>query len=80
MTPAPVNFLVEPLLLIQNDQLAVLVSLLQHVLTLFDVAVIVLQTEQGGHEGHVRLQGRQDFSRNYFLGRPILSQPRPASG
>ena len=80
MTPAPVTFLVEPLLLIQDDQLAVLVSLLQHVLALFDVAVIVLQTQQGGHQGHVRLQERQDFSRNYFLGRPFLPQPRPASG
>lgn len=49
MTPALVTFLVEPLLLVQDDQLAVLVSLLQHVLALFDVAVIVLQTEQGGH-------------------------------
>ena len=80
MTPAPVTFLVEPLLLIQDDQLAVLVSLLQHVLALFDVSVIVLQTHQGGHQGHVRLQERQDFSRNYFLGRPFLPQPRPASG
>ena len=70
MTPAPVTFLVEPLLLVQDDQLAVLVSLLQHVLALFDVAVIVLQTQQGGHQGHVRLQERQDpfysdYNRNF---------------
>lgn len=32
-------------------------------LTLFDVAVIVLQAQQRGHQGHVRLQMKQDFSR-----------------
>lgn len=39
----PHTFLVEPLLLIQDDKLTVLVSLLQHVLALLNVAVIVLQ-------------------------------------
>lgn len=62
--PAAVTFLMEPLLLIQDDELAVLVSLLQHVLALLDVAVIVLQAQQGGYQGHVRLQRRQDFSRS----------------
>lgn len=46
----------EPLLLIQDDELTVLVRLLQHMLALFDVAVIVLQAQQGGHQGHVGLQ------------------------
>lgn len=76
----PATFLVESLLLIQDDQLTVLVSLLQHVLTLFDVAVIVLQAQQGSHQGHVRLQWRQDFSRNCFPGRLTLTQPWPTSG
>lgn len=62
--PASVTFLMEPLLLIQDDELTVLVSLLQHVLALFDVAVIVLQAQQGGYQGHVGLQRRQDLSRS----------------
>ena len=73
-TPPPVTFLMEPLLLVQDDQFAVLVSLLQHVLALFDVAVVVLQAQQGGHQGHVRLQRRQDFSRSCLLGSPGLLQ------
>lgn len=38
----PVTFLMEPFFLVQDYQFAVLVGLLQHVLTLLDVTVIVL--------------------------------------
>lgn len=62
----------EPLLLIQDDQLTVLVSLLQHMLTLLDVTVVVLQAQQGSHQGHICLWGRQKpdtwgSSRSSFL-------------
>ena len=50
------TFLVQALLLIKNDQLAVLVSLLEDVLALLDVAVVVLQAQEGGHQGHVGLK------------------------
>lgn len=43
------TFSMQPLLLIQNDELAVLVGLLQHVLALLDVAVVVFQAEEGRH-------------------------------
>lgn len=69
----------EPLLLVQDDELTVLVSLLQHVLALFDVAVIVLQAQQGGYQGHVGLQ-RGRTSAQVLPGGPALPQPRPASG
>ena len=74
-SPHLVTFLVEPLLLVQDYQLAVLVSLLQHVLALFDVAVVVLQAQQRGHQGHIRLQRKQHFSRDCVLGSP----PYPAT-
>lgn len=77
--PASATFLMEPLLLIQDDELAVLVGLLQHMLALFDVAVVVLQAQQGGHQGHVRLQRRRDFSGSASR-RPRPSPARPASG
>lgn len=47
----------QPLLLIQNDELAVLVGLLQHVLALLDVAVVVFQAEEGRHQCHIGLNG-----------------------
>lgn len=50
------TFLVQALLLIQNDELAVLVRLLQDVLALLDVAVVVLQAQQWRNQGHVGLQ------------------------
>lgn len=53
------TFLVQTLLLIQDNQFTVLVSLLQHLLTLVNVAVVVLQTKEGGHQRHVGLQGEQ---------------------
>lgn len=49
------TFLVQTLLLIENNELAVLVGLLQDALALLDVAVIVFQSEEGGHQGHVGL-------------------------
>lgn len=51
------TFLVQALLLIENNELAVLVGLLQDVLTLLNVAVVVLQSKEGGHQGHVGLNG-----------------------
>lgn len=42
-------------LLIENNELAVLVGFLQDVLALLDVAVVVFQTEEGRHQGHVGL-------------------------
>lgn len=39
----------QTLLLIENDELAVLVGLLQDVLALLDVAVVIFQAEEGGH-------------------------------
>lgn len=76
----PITFLMEPLLLVQDYQFTVLVSLLQHMFTLFDMAVIVLQAQQGGHQGHVRLQKQQDFSENCFRRSPTLTPPSFASG
>lgn len=71
--PVPATFLVEPLLLIQDDQLTVLVRLLQYMLALLDVAVVVLQAQQRGHQGHVRLQRKQDFHGN----RVVKGDPHP---
>ncbi len=51
------TFLVQTLFLIKNNELAVFVSLLQDVLALLDVAVVVFQAKEGGHEGHVGLNG-----------------------
>lgn len=51
----PLTFLVQTLLLIEDDELAVLVCLLQDVLALLDVAVVVFQPEEGRHQGHVGL-------------------------
>lgn len=42
-------------LLIENNELAVLVGLLQDVFALLDVAVVVFQAKEGGHQGHVGL-------------------------
>lgn len=50
------TFLVQALLLVQDDELAVLVRLLQDVLALLDVAVVVLQAQQRRNQGHVGLQ------------------------
>ena len=49
------TFPVQPFLLVEYDELAVLVGLLQDVLALLDVTVVVLQTQQGRHQGHVGL-------------------------
>lgn len=57
------TFLVQTLLLIQDNQFTVLVSLLQHLLTLVNVAVVVLQTKEGGHQRHVGLQGSRGEER-----------------
>lgn len=51
----PLTFLVQTLLLVEDDELAVLVCLLQDVLALLDVAVVVFQPEEGRHQGHVGL-------------------------
>lgn len=53
------TFLVEALLLVEDNELAVLVGLLQDVLALLDVAVVVLQAKEGGHHGHVGLNGEE---------------------
>lgn len=47
----------QTLLLVQDDELAVLVGLLQDVLALLDVAVVVFQAEEGGHQRHIGLKG-----------------------
>lgn len=47
----------QTLLLIQNDELAVLVGLLQDVLALLDVAVVVFQAEERGNQRHIGLKG-----------------------
>lgn len=47
----------QTLLLIQNDELAVLMGLLQDVLALLDVAVVIFQAEEGGHQCHIGLNG-----------------------
>lgn len=57
------TFLVQALLLIENNELAVLVSLLEDILALLDVAVVVLQTKEGGHQGHVGLKRGEDKCR-----------------
>lgn len=46
----------QALLLVEDDELAVLVRLLQDVLALLDVAVVVLQAQQRRHHGHVGLR------------------------
>lgn len=46
-------------LLIQYDQLAVFVSFLEHMLTFLYVAVIVLQSQQWCHQGHIGLSVRR---------------------
>lgn len=51
------TFSMQTLLLIEDDELAVLVGLLQDVLALLDVAVVVFQAEEGGHQRHVGLNG-----------------------
>lgn len=55
------TFLVQPLLLIEDDELAVLMGLLQDVLTHLDVAVVVLQTQEWGHKGHICLNSGTDI-------------------
>lgn len=50
------TFLMQALLLIENNELTVLVGLFQDVLALLDVAVVVLQSKEGGHQGHVSLK------------------------
>lgn len=62
-----ITFLVQALLFIENNELAVLVSLLQDILALLDVAMIVLQTKEGGHKGHVCLDEVRIKSRSPFL-------------
>lgn len=47
----------QTLLLVENNELAVLMGLLQDVLALLDVAVVVFQTKEGGHQGHIGLNG-----------------------
>lgn len=42
-------------LLVKNDELAVFMRLLEDVLALFDVAVVVLQAQEGRNQGHVGL-------------------------
>lgn len=54
-TRQTLTFLVQALLLIENNELTVFVGLLQDVLALLNVAVIVLQPKEGGHQGHVGL-------------------------
>lgn len=51
------TFTMETLLLVQDDELAVLMGLLQDVLALLDVAVVVFQAEEGGHQRHIGLKG-----------------------
>ena len=53
------TFLVQALLLVENNEFAVLVGLLQDVLALLDVAVVVFQTKEGGHQGHVGLNAER---------------------
>lgn len=55
------TFLVQALLLIKNNELAVLVGFLQNVLALLDVAVVVLKTEERGHQGHVCLNRKYEY-------------------
>lgn len=63
----------QPLLLIQNDELAVLMGLLQDVLALLDVAVVIFQAEEGGHQGHIGLNGITEHQHHTF---PQLIQVR----
>lgn len=56
----------QPLLLIQNDELAVLVCLLQDVLALLNVAVVIFQAEQGRHQCHIGLNGITKCQHNTF--------------
>lgn len=51
------TFLVEALLLIENNELAVLMGLFQDILTLLDVAVVVFQAKEGRHQCHIGLNG-----------------------
>lgn len=62
-----ITFLVQALLFIENNELAVLVSLLQDILALLDVAMIVLQAKERGHKGHVCLDEVRIKSRSPFL-------------
>lgn len=54
----------QTLLLIQDDELAVLVGLLQDVLALLDVAVVVFQAQEGGHQCHIGLKGTAQRQRH----------------
>lgn len=45
----------QTLLLIENNELAVLMGPLQDTLTLLDVAVVVFQAKEGRHQRHVGL-------------------------
>lgn len=63
----------QPFLLIQDDELAVLMGLLQDVLALLDVAVVIFQAEEGGHQGHIGLNGIRKHQHHTF---PQLIQVR----
>lgn len=63
----------ESFFLVQDYQLAVLVGLLQHVLTLLDVTVIVLQAQQGGYQGYICLQRKQGIPWKQLSGEPAPS-------
>ena len=52
------TFLVQSLLLIENNELTVLVSLLQDILALLDVTVVVLQTQERRHKSHIGLDNK----------------------
>lgn len=51
------TFPMQTLLLVQNDELAVLMGFLQDVLALLDVTVVIFQAEEGGHQCHIGLNG-----------------------
>lgn len=63
----------QTLLLIQDDELAVLVGLLQDVLALLNVAVVVFQAEEGGHQCHIGLKGDSTTSTPHIPGSTFQS-------
>lgn len=65
----------QPLLLVQDDQLAVFVGFLQHVLALLNVAVVVLQAQQGRHQGYVGLQRSRTSRERVSWGAPPFPGP-----
>lgn len=54
-------------LLVKNDELAVFMRLLEDVLALFDVAVVVLQAQEGRNQGHVGLAHKLKKKKTFYI-------------